>query len=189
MNIRNSHFCFVIGASLLVSACLPNPQSVSERRQNFARSDLKGNLILPSLPSDAVVVGAVFGNRVKLEGYRLNPAQPKRGDKVIVTWYWSAVKPVNEDYQVFVHGDAKEGNARRLHGDHFPAKGKYPTDVWMPGEIIVDEFSLNISSDYGARKLAIYTGLYKGNYRLPLTSRGATPGDRENRSQPVEIVF
>ena len=178
-----------IGFAFLLSACLPNPQSVAERRESFSRSGLKGSLILSSLPADAKAVGAVFGNRIKLEGYRLNPRTPKRGDRVSVTLFWGALKPVNEDYQVFVHGDAKGGNARRLHGDHFPAKGKYPTDVWRPGEIIVDEFSMKVSKDYGAPKLGIYTGLYKGNYRLPLTSKGNAPSDTANRSQPVEITF
>lgn len=178
-----------LGLAILLAGCLPNPQSVAERREHFSRGGLKGSLILSSLPSDAKSVGAVFGDRIKLEGYRLDPVSPKRGDKVSVTFYWGVLKPVNEDYQVFVHGDAKGGNARRLHGDHFPAKGKYPTDVWQPGEIVVDEFQMKVSKDYGAPKLGIYTGLYKGNYRLPLTSKGSASSDNSNRSQPVEITF
>jgi len=169
--------------------CLPNPQSVKERRENYPRTDLRGSMILNALPPDATAVGAVFGDRIKLEGYRIVPTVPKRGDSVKVTWYWRAQKPINEDYQVFVHGDAVGGNARRLHGDHFPAKGKYPTDVWMENEIVVDEFTMKISSDYGAGKLAIYTGLYKGNYRVPLTSKGAVPSDKDNRTRAIELTF
>lgn len=172
-----------------LAGCLPNPQSVKERRDGFPRTDLRGAMILDAMPAEATTVGAVFGERIKLEGYRMVPSAPKKGDTVKITWYWSAQKPINEDYQIFVHGDAVTGTARRMHGDHFPAKGKYPTDVWMENEIIVDEFTMKISGDYGASKLAIYTGLYKGNYRVPLTGKGLVPKDNDNRTRAIEISF
>ena len=175
--------------AVALCACLPNPQSVKERREGFDRDSLRGKLILDQLPSDARKVGAVFGNRIELAAVRTDPPNPKRGDKVQVTFFWTAKKPVNEDYMVFVHGDAIGGNARRIHGDHWPAKGKYPTDVWRSGEYVVDTFQMDISADYGAPKLGVYTGLYKGNYRVPRTDKGAVYGDNENRTRPLEIAF
>lgn len=168
--------------------CLPNPQSVKERRASFDRKSLLGKVILENPPSDMVRVEAEFGT-IKLLGYTLEPAVPKRGDKVEVRLYWSASAPVDEDYQVFVHGDAVGGGARRIHGDHFPADGLYPTDVWQPGEIVVDPFTVRIPSAYGPAQLAINTGLYKENFRVPLTNRGLAPADKENRSQAVTINF
>ena len=175
--------------ALGASACLPNPQSVKERRENFDRGSLMGSLIFTSPPPGMLPCGAVFGDRIKLVGYKLDPVQPKRGDNVEVTWYWSAMKPVAEDYQVFMHGDATTGNARRIHGDHFPALGKYPTDVWREGEIVADPFSISISGDYGPERLGLFTGMYLGDYRVPLTDRGDAFADNENRVRPVEIVF
>lgn len=175
--------------AVLGTACMPNPQSVKERRATFDREPLLGEIILSKAPPEMREVGAVFGDRIKLLGFSLDPPQPKRGDTVEVTFYWTAVKPIPEEYQVFVHGDAISGNARRIHGDHFPAKGKYPTDVWREGEVVVDPFTISVPGTYGPERLGIYTGMYLGDYRVPLTDKGQAYGDNENRSRPVELVF
>lgn len=174
---------------LWASACLPNPQSVKERRETFAREGLMGDLILKDRPAGFEEVGAIFGGRIELVGYTLDPAVPKPGDWVKVTFYWSANKPVDEDYQVFVHGDALEGNAGRIHGDHFPAKGKYPTDVWQEGELVADPFRIFIPPGYGPKRLGLNAGMYKGDYRVPLTSPGKKPSGNDNRSLAVELRF
>ena len=169
------------------AACLPNPQSVKERRESFDRQPLRGSLVLGQLPADARKVGSVFGDRIELAAFDLRPAQPKPGDRLDIRFYWRALKPINEDYQVFVHGDSMGGYARRIHADHYPAKGKYPTDVWRPDEYIVDPFSMSVPGDYGGNRLGIYTGMYKDNYRVPLTKKGGVGSDTENRSRPIEI--
>ena len=174
---------------ILLAACLPNPQSVRERRESFDRSDLYGSLILEAPPPDMKSVGAVFGGRIKLLGYTLDPPQPRPGDRLKVTFYWTVLKPVDEDYEVFVHGDAITGKSSRLHGDHFPAEGDYPTDVWQVGEIVADPFKLWIPPGYGPKQLGLFTGLYKEKYRVPLTDKGSAHGTGDNRSRAVEIVF
>lgn len=173
---------------LAASACLPDPQSVKERRESFPREGMKGDLILDAVPEGATPVGAVFGERLELVAYSLSKT-PTTGSRLGVTFYWRANKPADEDYQVFVHGDALEGNARRIHGDHFPAKGEYPTDVWQDGEIVADPFTIVIPPGYGPKRLGLYTGLYKGSYRVPLTSPGRQPAGQDNRSLAVEIRF
>jgi hypothetical protein len=175
--------------AILLSACLPNPQSVKEHRESFDRSDLLGTMILESPPAQMKPVGAVFGGRLKLLGYTLDPEQPRPGDRISVTYFWTALKTVDEDYEVFVHGDAITGKSSRLHGDHFPADGDYPTDVWQVGEIVVDPFKIWVPPGYGPKQLGLFTGLYKDKYRVPLTDRGLAHGTGDNRSRAVEIVF
>lgn len=176
-------------AVLVAAGCLPNPQSVKERRDSFDRDGLEGSVILERTPAGMIPVEAVFGRRIKLVGYEMDPKDPKPGNRVAVTFYWSAIKPIAEDYQVFIHGDALEGKASRIHGDHYPGGGDYPTDVWQVGEIIADRFKLWIPPGYGARRLGIHTGLYKKNYRVPLTNKGKKASASDNRSRPIEIVF
>lgn len=178
-----------LAIGLTLVGCLPNPQSVKERRETFDRSDLHGKLILDKAPADMTPVEAVFGERLQLMGYTLDPARPQPGDRVTVTFFWQALKTVAEDYKVFVHGDAIGGKASRLHGDHYPAEGEYPTDVWQVGEVVADPFSIWIPPGYGPRRLGLYTGLYKKKYRVPLTDRGKAHGTGDNRSRAVEIVF
>jgi hypothetical protein len=179
-----------LGASIAGAiGCLPDPQSVKERREKFDRGSLQGSLLLESAPPDMKPVGSEFGGRAKLLGYTIDPAQPTPGDRVEVKLYWTATGPMAEDYEVFVHGDAIGGNASRLHGDHFPAKGKYPTDVWREGDVIVDPFSIWIPAGYGPKQLGLFVGLYTGNYRVPLTAKGAAESDNENRSRAITITF
>ncbi|MEL7369479.1 MAG: hypothetical protein AAFN74_11240 [Myxococcota bacterium] len=181
-------FCLLFAASF-GAACMPNPQSVKERRVNFDRDGLRGRLLLDKAPPDMKRVDSVFGEAARLMGYTLDPAAPGRGSTVTVTYYWSALKPIAEDYMVFVHGDAIGGKGSRIHRDHYPARGLYPTDVWQVGEVVMDRFSVSIPPGYGAPALGLYTGLYKGNYRVPLTEAGRAPGSSDNRSMAVRIQF
>ena len=179
----------VLLSVVLLAGCMPNPQSVKERRVNFDRTGLKGQLILDAAPDGIHRVDAVFGDAIRLLGYRLEPAKPVRGSAVQVSYYWTALKPVAEDYMVFIHGDAIGGRASRLHGDHYPARGRYPTDVWQPGEVVVDRFKISIPPGYGAPAVGLHSGLYKGSYRVPLTDAGKAPSGRDNRSMAVRIQF
>lgn len=182
-------FRWVLLFSALGAACLPNPQSVKQRRQAFDRAPLLGRLILPTAPPGMKPVGAVFDGRAKLLGYEIDPERPGPGDRVKLRFYWSATLPMAEDYMVFIHGDAVGGKSGRLHADHFPAEGRYPTDVWQEGEVVVDPFTVWIPPRYGPKRLGIYTGLYKGNHRVPISNGGSRPKTSDNRSQALEIVF
>lgn len=177
----------VVCVSLLLGGCLPKPESVKERRENFERSALKGRYLLDAAPADVKHVFAEFGGKAQLIGYTVTPEHPKGGDRLDIKFYWTALGPIAEDYQIFVHGDGIGGNASRIHGDHFPADGKYPTDVWREGDVVVDPMSLDIPPGYGPPQLAIFVGLYLGNYRVPLTSKGSAPADNDNRSQAITL--
>jgi hypothetical protein len=179
----------LLGLAIGLSACLPKPESVREHRENFDREAIRGSLLLETPPIDMHRVDAEFGSRAKLLGYTTDPASPQPGDRTTIKLYWTATAPMAEDYQVFVHGDAIGGNASRLHGDHYPADGKYPTDVWREGDVVVDPFVIWIPPGYGPKQLGIYLGLYFGNYRVPLSSHGLAPADSENRSQAITLNF
>jgi len=169
------------------SGCMPNPKSVRERRTDFDRSGLKGRYIVEELPKNLVPVGAVFDDAFELVGYTMRPERPKRGDEVDITYYWTARRESARDFKVFIHGDAIEGSYRRLHGDHWPADGRYPTGVWRVGEYVKDPFSIRIPGSYGPPRLGLYSGLYRGDDRLRLTERGRKSGTADNRSLAVEI--
>jgi hypothetical protein len=175
--------------ALGLTACLPKPESVKEHRENFDRESIRGSLLLETPPMEMKKVESEFGGKAKLLGYVVQPESPQPGDRVSVKLFWTALSPMAEDYQVFVHGDAIGGNASRIHGDHFPAEGKYPTDVWREGDVVVDTFTLWVPPGYGPKQLGIYVGLYLGNYRVPLTNKGLVPSDNENRSQAITLSF
>jgi hypothetical protein len=179
----------LLALSLLSAvACLPKPESVKEHRENFDRESIRGSLLLETPPLEMKRIDAEFG-KAKLLGYTTQPESPQPGDRVTIKLYWTATAPMAEDYQVFVHGDAIGGNASRIHADHFPADGKYPTDVWREGDVVVDTFTMWIPPGYGPKQLGIYVGLYLGNYRVPLSAKGLVASDNENRSQAITLQF
>jgi hypothetical protein len=168
---------------------LPHPQSVEERRTQFDREHLIGDVLVDAVPNDAQPVGAVFDHRFELVAARTEPRTPQRGDVVRVEYYWRVLEPSARDFRVFIHGDALEGSYRRLHADHWPAEGRYPTGVWRVGDLVRDVFELPIPRSYGPPRLGLYSGLYRGDDRLRLNQKGSRPSDRENRSLAVEFRF
>ncbi len=176
--------------AVLLAACLPNPKSVKERRESFDRSGLAGEVILEAVPEDAEPVGTVFEGAIELAATRTTPPEPKPGDEVQLEYFWRVARPFARDVKVFIHGDALGGaEARRIHGDHWPARGRYPTGVWQEGEIIRDRFSIRVPSDYGPRRLGLYSGLYRGKDRLDITERGRVTASADDRALAVEFRF
>lgn len=164
----------------LCLACVPHPESVREARSHFPREELVGSVLLASPPA-LTPLGSVFDDRVELLGVELDPPRPQAGDTVSVRFVFRVRRPLFDDFQVFVHGDPSGPSTRRLFADHWPAQGRYPSGMWQTGELIDDRFSLAIPRDYAGSRLAVYTGLYKGDLRLPLTDPGQAAADRENR--------
>ncbi len=85
-----------------------------------------------TLPADARPLDARVGG-FTLVGYRI----AETPDAMWVTLYWRADEPSAEDYTVFVHVVAPDGNIAAQH-DGPPAGGLAPTSAWQPGTIIED---------------------------------------------------
>ncbi|GAB4541387.1 MAG: hypothetical protein Kow0063_32180 [Anaerolineae bacterium] len=128
---------------------------------------------------------ARFGDMAQLLGYRLSP-QP---DGFRLTLYWQAEVPDGIDYTIFVHLLDETGELV-MGQDNQPVSGSYPTGIWEPGEIIVDEYSFD-TSDLQAGKYQIETGMYDlaTGERLPVHMPDGT-GDPNRRlllNTPVEV--
>lgn len=97
-----------------------------------------------------------------VEGATLVP-EPGR---LVVRLYWRAAARPHQDYTVFVH--ALDASGRRLaQHDSFPAEGRWPTSLWLPGTSVPDEHVLEFAPAGVARLLV---GLYdwRTGERLPL---------------------
>ena len=112
-----------------------------------------------------------FGDAIALDGYTLDPAS----DGLNVTLFWRAIDSPESDYTSFVHIiDSDDRIVAQL--DVQPLAGSYPTSIWTPGEVIVDEQTV---SPIPAGEYRVYIGWYKhtgdGWERLPILSEGASP--------------
>jgi len=116
-------------------------------------------------------------NKLKLIGYDLDSTNIKRGNALLLTLYWQGFERLQEDYKVFVHLETD-----RIWGqeDHVPVCGTRPTTTWLPGEVIVDRYSLLIDPQTPAGSYPILVGMYEpstGRRMKIFDARGKISGD------------
>ena len=158
-------------------SCLERPFETAPlaARTQVDRTALADVLLPP--PEGASPVGANFGNAAELLAYKLEPPQMVPGQRTKLTLYWRC-KAELEQWHVFVHLDDASGNGERIHAEHDPAQGRFPTEAWKPGDLIADPISFVV----GRGGLMFYLGLFsQGETRLPLTSVGRGRDDGSNR--------
>ena len=87
------------------------------------------------------------GNIIALDGYTLTPIS----DGLKITFFWRSIDTPQTDYTTFIHiVDTEDQIVAQM--DVQPLHGQYPTSIWSPNELIVDERTV--------------TGIPKGEYRI-----------------------
>jgi lipoteichoic acid synthase len=94
---------------------------------------------------------------VRLLGYDLSAKQVRPGQRLTVTYYFEALRPVPADWKLFVHG---QGPGGMINLDHVPVSGLYPLEDWKPGEIIADVQEVRIPPAWEAGTFTLYLGLW-----------------------------
>ncbi len=147
-------------------------------RRDFPGASLALFVLTPPTTAQQAVE-VVFDERLKLVGYSLENPNLSAGEAALITLYWEAMRPVAEDYTVFVHLVGEDG---RLAGqvDSQPAAGSRPTSQWQPGVVITDPYALLTAADIPTGRYHLQVGLYTwpSLLRLPITHPPApTPYD------------
>jgi hypothetical protein len=100
-----------------------------------------------------------FGGEIALRGYDLSEAALKPGGALKLTLYWQASGKPKRDYTVFTHLlDAS--NKVVAQQDGRPARGESPTLRWATGQVVRDEYSLQLPEGLASGNLTIEVGLY-----------------------------
>jgi hypothetical protein len=172
---RSTLLALLVPASLL-SACIveaPGGSNPNERRQ----------AVVAQVPPLTVRNGANFEDKVELVGATVHPGRLTPGEPARVTAFFKVLKPLEEDYMIFVHVEDPEGRMERLNADHKPAGGLYPTTQWKAGETVKDEFNLYLPSGAQARAINLWVGFWdpKTDARLQLKNPEAVRNDGRNR--------
>jgi len=126
--------------------------------------------VRPQMP-----VNKTFGEQITLLGFDLVDGEGNSGVKgqdLRLTAYWQAEVVPMGDYTVFVHLlDAQDNVAAQFDGP--PAGGQYPTSLWDPGEIIVDERAIGGLS---SGRYTLQVGLYRPDTGERLPAAGVSDG-------------
>jgi 4-amino-4-deoxy-L-arabinose transferase-like glycosyltransferase len=124
-------------------------------------------------------VDARLGQEVELLGYNLSADTAAPGDTLHLTLIWRSRSPMDRAYTVFTHLlDAAE--QVRGQKDNPPVRGTYPTTLWVPGEVIVDEYEIVVAASAAPGPHVIEVGMYDPvtMARLPVLDPTGTLGDR-----------
>jgi len=184
-----------IGAyELNVSVAAPDSKSLLPmyRRDDIAPLDrvTLGYVVVPWQGGlDAAKrVGARLGEQVSLAGYKA-PGSVSPGTGLDVTLYWEPLQPPGDDYVVFVHLLGADGQLVASH-DGPPMEGRYPTQAWLPGDIVPDVHHIPLDPNIPAGTYHLQVGMYRwpSMERLPVWDEdGVEHPDRVVVLQPVEV--
>ena len=100
---------------------------------------------------------------ISLVGYDLDKRTFEPGQKVYLQLWWRADAPPATDWTVFTHvlGPAKPDGSTVWAGlDGQPGQGSAPTRTWMPGDLILDEYQIQLPAEMPAGEYQIEVGLY-----------------------------
>jgi hypothetical protein len=122
------------------------------------------------------VVNKTFGEQITLLGFdwvgREDGSSGGKGQDLHLTVYWQAEAVPAGDYTVFVHlVDTQDNLVAQFDGP--PAAGQYPTSLWDPGEIIVDERAIG---GLAPGRYTLYVGLYRPDTGERLPADGVSDG-------------
>jgi 4-amino-4-deoxy-L-arabinose transferase-like glycosyltransferase len=125
---------------------------------------------LEQVPAGIQDLNVRFGDDLFLLGYELREDSLRPGGDLHLRLYWLALKAMSRDYAVYVHVFGRQG--ARIGGiDTFPGKGNYPTRLWVPGDVVADDYTLTVARDAEVPTAAILrVGIYNppGVENLPV---------------------
>ena len=149
-----------------VAAVPPKPGL--ERDLERALGNLRGEILLRGARID--------GRRVGARGEEPIPLRP--GEKMRVVLEWQSLRPIGDNYKVFVQLLDAGLQVRAQGDDKAPLGGSAPTLLWFPrwraGTRITDTYVLDVPADLAPGTYPLIVGMYGFTtfQRLPVVSYG-----------------
>jgi 4-amino-4-deoxy-L-arabinose transferase-like glycosyltransferase len=100
--------------------------------------------------------------------------------------YYRVLAHVSTEWRPFIHID---GHGRRHNGDHAALGGKYAMNLWLPGDVVVDDHELRLEPNFTPGTYTIWFGLAVGDKcseRLRVKS-GANDGCNRIDGGPLRV--
>ncbi len=158
---------------------VPKPVSADKERKTFAREKLK-NELLKDVPNLNTPLQIGLGKKLMFMGSNLPKAPVLPGEIATLDVYFKTLESMDRNWKIFLHIDPTS-QGRRIHGDHYPVRGKYATNLWQKNEIIKDSHLQVIPENATPGTYTIWLGLYIGDERLPITTGQKPHHDGSNR--------
>jgi hypothetical protein len=111
-----------------------------------------------------------FGRVMQLVSDKLDPQQAKAGATVKIQLHWRGLAEMDQAYKVFVHVLDPGGTQVVAQRDAEPKDGAAPTTSWVAGEVLDDEYAVQLPQNIAPGDYPIEVGVYdpKSGARLSL---------------------
>jgi hypothetical protein len=142
-----------------------------------------------SLPEVMTPVEANFSNEVHLIGYDLTNRRVKAGGGIPLVLYWQSLRRMLNSYIIF---DRLLASDNQVWGgyDRLP-KETYPTNLWVPGEVVIDGFAVPVDPDTPPGVYDVVLGLYNEAdpqaRSLPIYRDGQATEQTSIRIGPIKV--
>jgi hypothetical protein len=141
----------------------------------------------PDLDADGwQPVGASVADVVTLVAYRLDRPQLAPGDWLRLTLVWQARAAPGRDVTVFTQLIGPDGRVWGQY-DNPPRGGWYPTSLWQPGELVADDYLLQVSPEAPSGRYTLVAGMYLPDTLERLPVRPADGGPATDAMVLTEI--
>lgn len=174
-------------ACAVMAGCRDSSVQVPPRKLNADQQRRVAAYLHSSAPSPGHPVKASFGGgAIRLLGSDVQPKTAERGKPLRVSHFFEVVRPVDASWKLFVHVQSATEPGILINADHIPVEGIYPTNLWQPGQIIEDAYTLQIPPD-APDELLIYLGFYRFDDRMPVDERASHDGRNRVRALRVKV--
>jgi len=128
-------------------------------------------ITLEQVPPSMQDLDVYVGDQMFLLGYELREDGAQVGQDLNVRLYWLATRAMRRDYAFRVSLLGRQGEVIGKV-DTYPGDGNYPTRLWLPGEVVSDDYTLSIAREAlvptaGLVRVEVYT--WPDRKHLPLT--------------------
>jgi len=164
------------------------------------------NVIVPE-PQIEQLVSINFGDKLMFLGYNVEEVvqkkrEPSRLEKHFnahaellpehrtsfrITYFWQCLEEMEEDYTLVAQFEGRQDRTYRIEQSHQGVNGAYPTSFWRVGEVIREQYEVEIPLDYLPVKYALWVGVQDPNEGENLRVVGNVDHDEGNRVRFGEI--
>jgi hypothetical protein len=102
-----------------------------------------------------------------------------------VTYFWRCLEGMEKDYTLVTQFEGYHGKTYRINQSHQGVNGAYPTSMWHVGQVIREEYQVEVPADYPPIRYTLWVGVQDGEEGLQVT--GDVETDEENRLRLGEI--
>jgi hypothetical protein len=105
-----------------------------------------------------------------------------------ITYFWRCLAEMKKDYTLATQFEGRHGKTYRIDQSHQGVSGVYPTSVWQVGEVIREEYQVEVPADYPPIRYTLWVGMRDGEEGLEVVSDVETDEEDRVRFGEIEVL-